>query len=137
MLLREDLEELCMVMRIVSFEGRPFAYAQDYAVHVWPQPYFARLPPGSRAIDSFIGEPDMIGGGHGSTYLKLLAERLRTEGSWPSIRTWTTSAPVGPMRRQAFAATPSSRAAGACDPNDIRRLTCKSLHANELTPPGS
>jgi aminoglycoside 6'-N-acetyltransferase len=81
LLLREDLEEPCMVMRIVSFEGRPFAYAQDYAVHVWPQPHFARLPPGSRAIDSFIGEPDMIGRGHGSTYLKLLAERLRTEGA--------------------------------------------------------
>jgi aminoglycoside 6'-N-acetyltransferase len=56
-----------MVMRIVSFEGRPFAYAQDYAVHVWPQPHFAHLPSGSRAIDSFIGEPDMIGRGHGST----------------------------------------------------------------------
>jgi hypothetical protein len=36
-----------MVMRIVSFKGRPFAYAQDYAVHVWPQPHFARLLPGA------------------------------------------------------------------------------------------
>lgn len=80
-LLREDMGEPRMVMRIVSFEGRPFAYAQDYAVHVWPQPHFAHLPPGSRAIDSFIGEPDMIGRGHGSIYLKLLAERLRAEGA--------------------------------------------------------
>jgi aminoglycoside 6'-N-acetyltransferase len=80
-LLREDMDEPRMVMRVVSFEGRPFAYAQDYAVHVWPQPHFAHLPPGSRAIDSFIGEPDMIGRGHGSTYLKLLAERLRAEGA--------------------------------------------------------
>jgi len=80
-LLREDMDEPRMVMRIVSFEGRPFAYAQDYAVHAWPQPHFAHLPPGSRAIDSFIGEPDMIGRGHGSAYLKLLAERLRAEGA--------------------------------------------------------
>lgn len=80
-LLREDMDEPRMVMRIVSFEGRPFAYAQDYAVNVWPQPHFAHLPPGSRAIDSFIGEPDMIGRGHGSAYLKLLAERLRAEGA--------------------------------------------------------
>jgi aminoglycoside 6'-N-acetyltransferase len=80
-LLRDDMDEPRMVMRIVSFEGRPFAYAQDYAVHVWPRPHFAHLPPGSRAIDSFIGEPDMIGRGHGSTYLKLLAERLRAEGA--------------------------------------------------------
>jgi aminoglycoside 6'-N-acetyltransferase len=80
-LLREDLDEPRMVMRIVSFEGRPFAYAQDYAVHVWPQPHFATLPPGSRAIDSFIGEPKMIGRGHGSAYLRQLAERLRAEGA--------------------------------------------------------
>ena len=80
MLLREDLDEPHMVMRIVSLDGRPFAYAQDYGVHVWPQPHFAHLPPGSRAINSFIGEPDMISRGHGSTYLKLLAERLRAEG---------------------------------------------------------
>jgi aminoglycoside 6'-N-acetyltransferase len=80
-LLCEDLDEPRMVMRIVSFGGRPFAFAQDYAVHIWPQPHFAALPVGSRAIDSFIGEPDMIGRGHGSAYLKLLAERLRAEGA--------------------------------------------------------
>jgi aminoglycoside 6'-N-acetyltransferase len=80
-LLREDLEEPAMVMRIVSFASRPFAYAQDYPVHAWPQPHFAHLPKGSRAIDSFIGEPDLIGRGHGSIYLRLLAERLKAEGA--------------------------------------------------------
>ena len=59
-LLREDLDEPHMVMRIVSYEGRPFAYVQDYDVHVWPQPHFNHLPAGSRAIDAFIGEPGMI-----------------------------------------------------------------------------
>jgi aminoglycoside 6'-N-acetyltransferase len=80
-LLREDLGEPRMVMRIVSVGGRPFAYAQDYDVSVWPQPHFAGLPPGSRSIDSFIGEPDMIGRGHGSGFLRLLAQRLRAEGA--------------------------------------------------------
>ena len=80
-LLEEDLSEPRMVMRIVSFEGRPFAYAQDYAVHVWPQPHFNGLPEGSRAIDAFVGEPDMIGRGHGSAFLRLLAERLKAEGA--------------------------------------------------------
>jgi aminoglycoside 6'-N-acetyltransferase len=80
-LLREDLDEPRMVMRIVSLAGRPFAYAQDYDVQVWPQPHFAGLPPGARSIDSLIGEPDMIGKGHGSNYLKLLAQRLRADGA--------------------------------------------------------
>jgi aminoglycoside 6'-N-acetyltransferase len=37
------------------------------------------LPRGSRAIDSFIGRPTMIGRGYGPAYLSLLAERLCAE----------------------------------------------------------
>ncbi len=80
-LLEEDLDEPRMAMRIVTHEGRPFAYAQHYAIDVWPQPHFADLPRGARAIDSFIGAPDMIGCGHGSAYLALLARRLLAEGA--------------------------------------------------------
>jgi aminoglycoside 6'-N-acetyltransferase len=80
-LLRADLDEPRMTMRLVSLNGRPFAYAQDYEVHAWPQPHLAHLPQGSRAIDSFIGWPSMIGRGHGQAYLRLLAERLCIEGA--------------------------------------------------------
>ena len=80
-MLEEDLTEPGMVMRIVSLDAKPFAYAQDYAVDRWPQAHFAGLPPGARAIHSFIGEPEMIGRGHGSAYLRLLAARLRAEGA--------------------------------------------------------
>jgi len=80
-MLEEDLTEPGMTMRIVSRNAEPFAYAQDYDVHRWPQAHFADLPPGLRAIDSFIGEPEMIGRGHGSAYLRLLAARLRAEGA--------------------------------------------------------
>jgi aminoglycoside 6'-N-acetyltransferase len=80
-LLRADLDEPRMVMQIVSFEGRPFAYAQNYPVDAWPQPHFSHLPLGARAIDAFIGEEDMIGRGHGSAFLKLLAMQLLTEGA--------------------------------------------------------
>jgi aminoglycoside 6'-N-acetyltransferase len=79
-LLREDLDDPRMVMRIVSYEGCPFAYAQDYNVHVWPQPHFDHLPAGSRAIDAFIGETGMIGQGHGPAFLRELAEQLKAEG---------------------------------------------------------
>ena len=80
-LIEEDLHEPRMVMRIVSHQRRPFAYVQDYAVDAWPQPHFASLPAGSRAVDAFVGEPDMIGKGHGSAFLRLLAERLVAEGA--------------------------------------------------------
>ena len=80
-LLRDDLNEPRMTTRIVSFNGRPFAYAQDYEAHAWPQPHLVYLPRGSRAIDSFIGWASMIGRGHGQAYLRLLAERLCAEGA--------------------------------------------------------
>jgi aminoglycoside 6'-N-acetyltransferase len=79
--LRADLDEPRMTMRIVSYRGRPFAYAQDYEVHAWPQAHLAHLPLGARAIDSFIGLPSMLDRGHGSAYLRLLAERLCMEGA--------------------------------------------------------
>jgi len=79
-LLEEDINDPRMIMRIVSFEGKPFAYAQDYAVHSWPQPHFTALPVSARAIDSFIGEPYMIGRGHSATYLRLLAVQLLAAG---------------------------------------------------------
>jgi aminoglycoside 6'-N-acetyltransferase len=80
-LLAGDLNEPLMAMWIVSFDGRPFAYVQHYAVNSWPQPHFAHLPAGARAIDAFVGEPDMIGRGHGSAFLRLVAERLEAEGA--------------------------------------------------------
>lgn len=80
-LLAGDLNEPLMVMRIVCLDGHPFAYAQDYDVGSWPQSQFEHLPRGTRAIDALIGEPDMIGCGHGSTFLRLLAQRLIAEGA--------------------------------------------------------
>lgn len=80
-LLEEDLGNPLMAMRIVTFEGRPFAYAQHYDVGSWPALHFASLPPGSRAIDAFVGEPDMLGRGHGAAFLRMLAEQLRAEGA--------------------------------------------------------
>ena len=80
-LLEEDLANPLMVMRIVTHEGAPFAYVQDYDVHSWPQPHLAKLAYGARAIDAFVGEPAMIGQGHGRVFLRLLAERLIREGA--------------------------------------------------------
>lgn len=54
---------------IVSVEGRPFAFMQDYSVHGWEDHHFAQLPKGARGIDQFIGDPKMIGVGHGTAFI--------------------------------------------------------------------
>ena len=79
--LEEDLHSPDMTMWIVCFEDRPFAYIQDYDPHAWAMHHFAELPPGSRGIDQFIGEPDMIGLGHGSAFVRAHVDRLFAEGA--------------------------------------------------------
>lgn len=84
-----DLEELSdpKVSRwIVSIEDRPFAYMQDYSVHGWDEHYFAHLPQGSRGIDQYIGEPDMLGKGHGTGFIATRINQLFAAGT-PVIAT--------------------------------------------------
>ncbi|HET8728882.1 MAG TPA: GNAT family N-acetyltransferase [Alphaproteobacteria bacterium] len=85
-LLRGDLDDPRMAMWIVEHAGRPFAYIQDYDTRAWPQHHFAGLPPGSRGIDQFIGEPDMLNRGHGSAFIGAFAGRLLAKGA-PAIGT--------------------------------------------------
>jgi aminoglycoside 6'-N-acetyltransferase len=85
-ILEEDLGNPAMAMWIVSHEGRPFAYVQDYDPHAWPRHHFGYLPPGSRGIDQFIGDPDLIGRGHGSAFIRAHVEALFRQGA-PAVGT--------------------------------------------------
>lgn len=82
----EDSGDPRIAMWIVEHDGRPFAYAQDYDVHGWPDHPFAYLPPGARGIDQFIGEPDMIDKGHGSAFVAVQVGRLFKCGA-PAVGT--------------------------------------------------
>jgi aminoglycoside 6'-N-acetyltransferase len=76
-----DLDEPQMRQWIIEHDVRPFAYAQAYPVHAWPQPHLASLPEGAVAVDAFIGVPEMIGRGHGGAFLRAFAEMLLAEGA--------------------------------------------------------
>jgi aminoglycoside 6'-N-acetyltransferase len=82
----ETLADARVSMWIVEHAGRPFAYAQDYSPHDWSDHPFAHLPPGSRGIDQYIGEPGMIGRGHGSAFVRAHCDRLFAAGA-PAIGT--------------------------------------------------
>lgn len=74
-----DLDEPAMRQWIVKCDGRPFAYAQAYEAHAWPQAHLEYLPTGTLMIDTFIGEADMLGSGHGPRFLQLLGNQLIAE----------------------------------------------------------
>jgi aminoglycoside 6'-N-acetyltransferase len=82
----ESLTDPLIAMWIVEHRGRPFAYAQDYAPAGWDDHPFAYLPPGTRGIDQYIGEADMVDRGHGSAFVRQHCARLFAEGA-PAIGT--------------------------------------------------
>lgn len=71
-----DLDVPTMEQFIVTADGRPFGYLQTCDLASWPDPAFADQPRGTRAIDQLIGEPDMIGKGHGSAFIRAFVDRL-------------------------------------------------------------
>ena len=75
-----DLEEPAMDQYIVAIDNRPFAYLQCYDLTVWNSG-FGPQPQGARGIDQFIGEPDMLGCGHGSAFIRSFADGLLAAGT--------------------------------------------------------
>jgi aminoglycoside 6'-N-acetyltransferase len=75
-----DLDHPDMAQFIVASERRPFAYLQCYNLSDW-NTGFGPQPPGTRGLDQFIGEADMLGRGHGSAFIRAFAERLLAKGT--------------------------------------------------------
>ncbi|HET7681978.1 MAG TPA: GNAT family N-acetyltransferase [Xanthobacteraceae bacterium] len=77
---RQDLECLAMDQFVVAAGDRPFAYLQCYDPTAWPENGLGPHPSGTRGIDQFIGDPNMIGHGHGSAFIRQFTDGLLTAG---------------------------------------------------------
>jgi len=75
-----DLSHPAMDQFIVASEGRPFAYLQCYDLTAWNSG-FGTQPRGTRGIDQFIGEPHMVGRGHGSAFIRTFTNDLLSAGA--------------------------------------------------------
>lgn len=76
-----DLAQACLEQYIVAVLGRPFGYLQCYDVAAWPQGGLGCQPPGTRGIDQFIGEPDMVDRGHGSAFIRAFVDDVLAAGT--------------------------------------------------------
>jgi aminoglycoside 6'-N-acetyltransferase len=74
-----DLDHPDMDQFIVALGGQPFGYIQCYALSAWNEGLGSH-PPHTRGIDQFIGEPNMIGRGHGSGFIRQFVDTLLTSG---------------------------------------------------------
>ncbi len=68
-------------MWIAETKARPFAFIQDYDVRAWSPHHFDYLPAGSRGMDVYIGEPEMLGLGHGSRFVRQHVDHLFSLGA--------------------------------------------------------
>src|ERR1700730_11577815 len=75
-----DLDEPAMDQYIVSMAGNPFGYLQCYDLTAWNSGFGAQ-PQGTRGIDLFIGEPDMIERGHGSALIRAFVDGRLQNGA--------------------------------------------------------
>jgi aminoglycoside 6'-N-acetyltransferase len=80
-----DLDEAAMDQYIVFANGRAFGYLQCYDLTAWNSG-FGEQPRGTRGIDLFIGEVDMIAQGHGSAVVRAFVD-ARLKGGAPRIVT--------------------------------------------------
>ena len=76
-----DLEVEAMDQFIVAINDRPFGYIQCYNPVAWPDNGLGEHPRGTRGIDQFIGEPDMVDRGHGSSFIRAFIERILADGA--------------------------------------------------------
>jgi aminoglycoside 6'-N-acetyltransferase len=80
-LISDDLDHPAMDQFIVAREDRPFAYLQCYDPAPWDNGGLGPQPAGTRGIDRFIGEADMLGCGHGSAFIRAFIDRLLMAGT--------------------------------------------------------
>jgi aminoglycoside 6'-N-acetyltransferase len=74
-----DLDHPDLAQFIVTLDERPLGYLQCYRISDWHDG-FGPQPAGTRGIDQFIGEADLIGRGHGSAFIGAFMEKLLTAG---------------------------------------------------------
>jgi aminoglycoside 6'-N-acetyltransferase len=79
--IRQAMEEVSVEPLIVELDGRPVAYLQSYDPHLEDDHPYADQPFVTLGIDISIGEPDLLGKGHGSAIIAQFAEQLFEEGA--------------------------------------------------------
>ena len=93
-----DLDEPAMDQFIVSVGGSDFGYIQCYDLTAW-NAGFGEQPAGTRGIDLFIGEPDMIERGHGSGLIRAFVDDRLARGA---PRMVTDPDPANPRAIRAY-----------------------------------
>ena len=75
------IDDIATEALIVEMDGRPIAYLQCYDPHMEDDHPYQDQPTGTLGLDMSIGDPALLGKGHGSAILRQFAEALFEEGA--------------------------------------------------------
>lgn len=78
----DNIDSIAVEPLIIELDGRPIGYIQSYDPNLeeGENPY-ADQPFGTLGIDQFIGEPELIGKGHGTRLIAEFVATLFEEGA--------------------------------------------------------
>ncbi len=79
--IREHMDSVSVEPLIVELNGKPIAYLQSYDPHLEDDHPYGDQPFGTLGLDLSIGEPELVGIGHGSALLSQFIEELFNEGT--------------------------------------------------------
>lgn len=79
--IREHIDSVSVEPIIVELDGKPIAYLQAYDPHLEDDHPYQDQPFGTIGLDLTIGEPTLVGIGHGSALLRQFVAQLFAEGT--------------------------------------------------------
>ena len=80
--IEEAIDSIAVEPFIIELDGKPIGYIQSYDPYLEDgENPFEDQPTGTLGIDQFIGEPDLIGKGHGTRLIGEFVEMLFEEGA--------------------------------------------------------
>ena len=78
--IEEHLSSISVEPFIILLDDEPIGYMQSYDIHAEGDHPYRDQPPGTIGIDLSIGDPDLIGKGHGPRIIDAFVRRLFHDG---------------------------------------------------------
>ena len=79
--IREHMDSVSVEPLIIEMDGAPIGYIQSYDPHLEDNHPYSDQPFGTLGIDLSIGQPELVGIGHGSAIARQFTDLLFAEGA--------------------------------------------------------
>jgi aminoglycoside 6'-N-acetyltransferase len=79
--MRAAIDDIATEALIVELDGAPIAYLQSYDPHLEDGHPYRDQPTGTLGLDLTIGDPELLGKGHGAAIVRQYAALLFSEGA--------------------------------------------------------